>query len=127
MKHIFWNGTCTLNSHFLISFFCFAVKNGSAGIYLLKVNKVWNMFKSNNKVTVTTPLVSFSCFYCVNFEHFTPCSSIFIVNFGHVNAGWGQETGYKKLTFWRLFLHILRRTIAWFPFYNYIFYTGIEG
>ena len=37
-----------------------------------KQNKVWNMFKVNNK---DTPL--------------TPCSSGSIVNFQQVNAGWG--------------------------------------
>ena len=28
------------------------------------LNKMWNMFKANNKSTRTTPLVSFCCIYC---------------------------------------------------------------
>ena len=60
-----------------------------AGIYLLKVSnrntrtKVWNIFKVNNNNTV-------------NFEHISHiCSSVSIVNFEHVIAGW--DAGLKWL------------------------------
>ena len=43
------------------------------------------MFKVNNKVSRVTPLASF---FIANFEHFTPCSSISIVNFAKENVGW---------------------------------------
>ena len=36
------------------------------------------MFKVNNKDTRTTPMLTY----------FTPCSSVFIVIFEHVIAGW---------------------------------------
>ena len=41
-------------------------KFNSAGIYMLwnAVNKVWNMFRVNNKDTKTTPMESIWCFYC---------------------------------------------------------------
>ena len=52
------------------------------------------MSKVNNKDTRTTPMASFWCLqwcpsgvFIVNFEHFTPCSSVSIVNFEHVIAG----------------------------------------
>ena len=37
------------------------------------------MFKVNNKATKTMPMASLYC---------TPCSSVSIVNFEQVNAGW---------------------------------------
>ena len=40
----------------------FLIKNfNQAGIYLLKVNKRWNMFKVNNKDTKTTLMALFWC------------------------------------------------------------------
>ena len=63
-------------------------------IYLVKVTnrntriKVWNMFKVNNKNTKTTPMASFWCFYWELWTYFTPCSSVFIVNFENVIADW---------------------------------------
>ena len=46
------------------------------------------MFKVNNKGTRTTPMVSFCYLYCQLWTYFTPCSSVSIVNFEHVIAGW---------------------------------------
>ena len=43
-----------------------------------KVNKI------NNKV------------FIVSFEHFTPCSSVFIVRFEQVNAGWVISKSYSS-------------------------------
>ena len=46
------------------------------------------MFKVNNKATKTTPWRRFGGFI-VNFEHTSHlCSSVSIVNFEHVTAGW---------------------------------------
>ena len=50
--------------------------------------KVWNMFKVNYKATKTTPWCRFGGFI-VNYEHVSHlCSSVSIVNFKQVNAGW---------------------------------------
>ena len=50
------------------------------------------MFKVNNKDTKTTPMASFWCFI-VNFEHISHlCSSVSIVNFEHVIAGWVKSS-----------------------------------
>ena len=46
------------------------------------------MFKVNNKDTRTTPFASFWCLYCQLWTYFTLCSSVSIVNFEHVIAGW---------------------------------------
>ena len=46
------------------------------------------MFKVNNKDTRTTSMTSFWCFYCELWTYSTPCSSVSIVNFEQVNAGW---------------------------------------
>ena len=46
------------------------------------------MFKVNNKDTRLTSMVSFWCRYCERRTYFTPCSSVSIVNFEQVNAGW---------------------------------------
>ena len=68
-------------------------ESGHFDAYMFKVNnrnttasKVWNMFKVNNKDTRT---------------YFTPCSSVSIVNFEHLNAGlnesnWFTSTPYKN-------------------------------
>ena len=49
------------------------------------------MFEVNNKATKTTPMASF-CGFIVNFEHITHlCSSVSIVNFEHVIAGWSKK------------------------------------
>ena len=65
-----------------------------AGSYMFKVNdrntrtKVWNIFKVNYKATKTTPWCRFGGFI-VNYEHISHlCSSVSIVNFKQVNAGW---------------------------------------
>ena len=55
--------------------------------FLLLVNMVWNMFKVNNKDTRTAPL----------WTYFTPFSSVSIVNFELVNAGWEVSIRKKKL------------------------------
>ena len=50
------------------------------------------MFKVNNKDTRTTPLTP------LNFEHYsTPCSSVYIVNFEIVIAGWDSKYSEKVL------------------------------
>ena len=46
------------------------------------------MFKINNKNTRTTSLRLFWCFYCKLKTHFTPFSSVFIVDFEQVNVNW---------------------------------------
>ena len=64
-----------------------------ASIYLLKVS---NRDKINIKETRATPMASFT--------NFTPCSSVSVVNFEHVTAGWGaMQIVYKrwKIKFWR--------------------------
>ena len=49
------------------------------------------MFKVNNKVTKTTPLASF-WYLIVNFEHISHlCSTVSVVNFEHVIAGWDRN------------------------------------
>ena len=52
------------------------------------------MFKVNNKDTERT-LASFWCLYCQLRAYFTPCSTVSIVNFEHVIAGWDT---FLKLT-----------------------------
>ena len=50
---------CTLNSfHSLRNIHFFQVNNKNTS------KKVWNMFKVNNKITRTTSMTSFWCFYC---------------------------------------------------------------
>ena len=39
----------------------------------------------NNKDTRTTSLTSLWCLYCSLRTYFTPCSSVFIVNFEHIS------------------------------------------
>ena len=55
-------------------------------LYKLK-KKVWKMFKVNNKNTRTTSLMSWWCFYCLLWRHFTPFSIAF-VDFEQVNLSW---------------------------------------
>ena len=52
------------------------------------LSKVWNMFKVNNKNTKATPMASVWCLYWELWTYFTPCSSVFIVNFENVIADW---------------------------------------
>ena len=54
------------------------------------------MFKVNNKDTKTTPVASFWYLYCYIWTYFTPCSSVSIVIFEHVIAGW--EATYEEAT-----------------------------
>ena len=67
-----------------------------ASIYLLKVDnrstrtKVWNMFKVNNKDSKMMPLTSIWCLYRWLWTYLPLCSSISIVNFEQVNAGWDK-------------------------------------
>ena len=74
--------------------FLYVLRHIPASIYLLKVNnrntrnKVWNMFKVNNKDSRMTSMTSFWCLYCWLRTYFTPCSSVSISNFEHVIAGW---------------------------------------
>ena len=46
------------------------------------------MFKVSNKDTTTTPMASFWYLYCWLWTYFIPFSSVSIVNFEQVNAGW---------------------------------------
>ena len=46
------------------------------------------MLKVNNKDTTTTPVASFWYLYWLLSTYFTPYSSVSIVNFEQVNAGW---------------------------------------
>ena len=39
-------------------------------------------------LTIKTPLASFWCLYCYLWTYFTPCSSVSIVNYEHIIAGW---------------------------------------
>ena len=50
------------------------------------------MFKINNKDTRATPLPSFWCLCCQLWTYFTPCSSVSIVKFEQVNAGWEDRS-----------------------------------
>ena len=52
------------------------------------------MFKVNNKDTRKTPLLWFCCLYFYLWAYFTPCSSVSIVNFKHVIAGWFGKWEY---------------------------------
>ena len=54
------------------------------------------MSQVNNKDTRTTPMKSFWCLYCYLWRYFTPCSSVSIVDFEHVNDGWVQENKENK-------------------------------
>ena len=65
-----------------------------AVIYLLKVNKRNTKTRCEicSKLTIKTPerrQWRRSGVFTVNL-YFTPCSSVSIVNFEHVNAGWEQ-------------------------------------
>ena len=64
-----------------------------AGIYMLKVNNRNTRARCEIcwKLTIKIPerrLASFWYIYCYIWTYFTPCSSISIVNFEHVIAGW---------------------------------------
>ena len=70
------------------------------------------MFKVNNKNTRTTPMASLWYLYCQLWIYFTSCSSISIVNFDHLIAGWAVAgrlllsiyLAKKQLVFWRSLL-----------------------
>ena len=51
------------------------------------LNKEWNMSKVNNKNIRKMPIASFWFLFQL-WTFFTPCSSVSIVNFEHVIAGW---------------------------------------
>ena len=74
-----------------------------AGIYLLKVNN--KTLKVNKEDTRTTLLALFWCRYCNFLTNFKPCTSVSIVNFEHVIAGWATSIGiyshslFKALSF----------------------------
>ena len=48
----------------------------------------------NNKDIRTTPLASFGNLYCKLWTYFTPCSSVSIVKFEQVNAGWEKHSSF---------------------------------
>ena len=50
------------------------------------------MFKVNNKDTKTTPLASL--LLTLNIFHTYLCSSVSIVNFEHLNAGWVKGSNF---------------------------------
>ena len=66
----------------------------SSKLAIENYNKVWNMFKGNNKDTRTTSMVLFWCLYCQLSTYFTPFSSVSIVTFQHVIAGWSVYHHY---------------------------------
>ena len=72
------------------------------------------MFKVNNKETRTTPMALFWCLYCYLWTYFTPCSSVSIVNFEHVNADW-------EVNHWVLFLRINHHFSSCFENVNKMF------
>ena len=83
---------------------------------------VWNMFKVNNKDIKTTPMASFWCLYCKLWTYFTPCSSVSMVNFEHVNAGRVNETD------WIIAISINKETINnYFVVINTILLRVFEG
>ena len=61
-------------------------------IYLLKVNnrKTRTRWEICSKLTIKTP---------ERRPYFTPCSSVSIINFGHVIAGWKKHIQLKMLIF----------------------------
>ena len=69
-----------------------AVLGFPAGIYLLKVNNRNTRTKCEicSKLTVKIS-ASFWYFYCWLWTYFTHCSSVSIVNFEHVFAGWIRD------------------------------------
>ena len=55
------------------------------------------MFKANNKNTRTRcEIWSKLTIKTPELRYFTPCSSVFIVNFEQVNAGWEDVNGFKS-------------------------------
>ena len=62
------------------------------------------MFKFNSKDAITTPLASFWCLHCYLQTYFTTCSSVSIVNFEQVNAGWVCLLNTASTqTYWKYF------------------------
>ena len=54
--------------------------------------KEWNKFTVNNKENRTTPITSLWCLHCSLWTYFTPCSSVSIVTFEQLIAGWDWAT-----------------------------------
>ena len=52
------------------------------------------MFTGNNKNTTKISFLRQSGVFIVNFEHFTPFSSISFVDFEQVNANWVVDARY---------------------------------
>ena len=65
------------------------------------------MFKVNSKDSRTMPLASFWYLHCSLWTYFTPCSSVSIVNFKHVIAGWDAVTAFRPKDF-KVFPNFLR-------------------
>ena len=88
------------------------------------------MFKVCNKDTWTTPMASFWCLYCSLWTYFALCSSVFIVNFEEVNAGWENTFGHLRiLDYWNIRCNkeLLNNCGVSFPFSdlsNHLFRTG---
>ena len=80
------------------------IKNYPDNNYLFKFNnrntrkKVRNMFKVNNKNTRTTSVTLFWCFI-VSFEHICTFSSVSVVNFEQLNAGWVDPVYHNNALF----------------------------
>ena len=67
--------------------------NNPAGNYMFKVNNRNTRARCEicSKLAIKIPerrLASFWYLYCYLLTYFTPCSSVYIVNFEQVNAGW---------------------------------------
>ena len=58
----------------------------------LYTHPTWRCFE----YTLMTHTHSFWCIYCQLWTYFTPCSSVFIVNFEQVNAGWVMKKCLKN-------------------------------
>ena len=81
--HTVWNAVDSL--HLLAPQSAFT----SSKLTIETLEKVWNMFKVNIKDTRTTPGVVLILILNISF---TPCSTVSIANFEHVNANWDKST-----------------------------------
>ena len=99
------------------------VQESSVDNYMVKFNNRNNRKRREicSKLTINTPerrtsITSFSCLYWGLWIYFTSCSSVFIVNFEQVNAGWILS----NLKFWInpnniLFLSVFLSQVRWLP------------
>ena len=93
--------------------FCWFRVNNNPSWYLLvwsqqwkHQNNVWNLFRVNNKDTRTTSWCCFDAFV-VNFEHFTHCPGVSIVDFEPENAGWIEALIFLSDFFFFFFFFLI--------------------